>query len=81
MQEVHRYACFAFNAIGEPGSSVVLNVLRVAGLLVPGAFIGASLGGVTGLFYGMAAAEIFAGAVALLWGRRRFGAGNAVSGR
>ena len=76
MQEVHRYACFAFNAIGEPRSSVLLNVLRVAGLLVPGAFIGASLAGITGLFCGMAAAEILAGAAALLWGRRRFATGQ-----
>jgi len=72
MQEVHRYSCFAFNAIGEPMNSIWLNFLRVVVLLIPGAYIGARLGGIVGLFWGMAVAEIIAGAAGLFWSNRRF---------
>ena len=80
MQEVHRYASFAFNAIGEPSRSVALNVLRVVVFVLPGAFIGARLGGLTGLFCGIALAQVAAGSIALRWAHRRFDVAEAAAG-
>ena len=72
MRELHRYTGFTFIGVGRPMSSVAINVIRIVGLLVPCAYIGSVLYGISGIFWGTVVADVAAAAVALMWGHRVF---------
>jgi putative MATE family efflux protein len=58
---------FAFNAIEMPLHASALMALRLAGLVIPLAWIGMKLAGVPGVFTGMAAGQMISGIIALFW--------------
>lgn len=58
---------FAFNAIELPWHSSALMAIRLAVLVMPLAWIGSKLAGVTGIFAGMAAGQMLSGILALFW--------------
>jgi len=58
---------FAFNAIEMPWHASSLMVIRLAGLVIPLAWIGSQLAGVPGIFAGMALGQGLSGIIALLW--------------
>ena len=72
MRELHRYTGFVFIGIGRPFSSVAINVIRIIGFLIPCAYIGSLLYGVSGVFWGTVIADFSAAAIALTWGHRVF---------
>ncbi len=61
----------AFNGAGMPLQASGLSLVRVFGLYVPLAFLGARIAGLTGIFTGIAAANLVAGALAFVWWRRK----------
>jgi Na+-driven multidrug efflux pump len=58
---------FAFNAIEMPWQASLLMAIRLAGLVVPLAWIGATLADVPGIFIGMAVGQGLSGVIALIW--------------
>jgi Na+-driven multidrug efflux pump len=58
---------FAFNAIEMPLQASLLMALRLAGLVIPLAWMGSRLAGIPGIFAGMAAGQMISGVVALFW--------------
>lgn len=56
-----------FNAINMPIRAVILNVVRMFGLYVPFAFLGAKYFGFKGIFAGMTLANLVAGVFAIIW--------------
>jgi putative MATE family efflux protein len=58
---------FAFNAIEMPLQASLLMAIRLAGLVVPLAWIGSQLAGVPGIFTGMAVGQGLSGVIALIW--------------
>ena len=58
---------FAFNAIEMPLQASLLMAFRLAGLVIPLAWLGSSLAGIPGIFAGMAAGQMISGVVALFW--------------
>jgi putative MATE family efflux protein len=58
---------FAFNAIELPWHSSALMAIRLAGLVIPLAWIGSKLAGVPGVFAGMAIGQGLSGILALIW--------------
>lgn len=58
---------FAFNAIEMPWQASSLMAIRLAGLVIPLAWIGAKLAGVSGIFAGIALGQGLSGVIALLW--------------
>ncbi len=61
----------AFNGVGLPFQATGLSLIRVFGLYVPLAYLGAHLAGLTGIFGGILAANLVAGGLAFGWWRRR----------
>lgn len=59
------------NAIGRPIYGLIYTVIRSLVLYVAFIFIGVQLGGLTGAFIGMAAANIISGLIAILWTMKR----------
>jgi putative MATE family efflux protein len=59
-------AAAIFNAVSKPLLAAVLNLVRLFVLVVPLAYLGSSLSGVLGIFWAMSAANLLAGAFALL---------------
>ena len=57
----------SMNAMHRPGAALVLSVIRMFVLFVPGAYIGAYLGGLNGLFVGIMTANLIIGIVAYVW--------------
>jgi putative MATE family efflux protein len=60
-------ATSAFNGMGKPLPGMVLSMLRIIGFNVPFALAGQWLGGLTGLFIGVAFANIAAGVLSQWW--------------
>ena len=60
----------SFNALHQPGSALVLSLIRLFVFYVPLAWLGGKLYGVTGLFIGCVVANIFTAAVAWYWFNR-----------
>lgn len=60
-------ATSAFNGMGKPLPGMVVSMLRIIGFNVPFALLGQWLGGITGLFIGVAAANVAAGLLSQLW--------------
>ncbi|HOX05132.1 MAG TPA: MATE family efflux transporter [Planctomycetota bacterium] len=67
MMEVHRYCSMILTGLHRPASSMALNLVRVAGLLVPLSLLGAHFWGVTGVFVGRLAADLTSGGIGLAW--------------
>lgn len=55
------------NGLHRPLTAGALNVVRMAGLIIPSAYLGARLGGADGLLIGLAGANILAGLVSWVW--------------
>jgi Na+-driven multidrug efflux pump len=62
-----------FNALGMPLKATVLATLRLLALAVPLAWLGSELLGLTGVFLGIAAANLVMGGVAGIYARRELG--------
>ncbi|MFA7257444.1 MAG: MATE family efflux transporter [Kiritimatiellales bacterium] len=58
---------FAFNAIELPWHSSALMAIRLAGFVIPLAWIGSRVAGVPGIFTGMALGQGLSGVIALCW--------------
>jgi Na+-driven multidrug efflux pump len=58
-----------FNGLGRPMVAAGLNLVRMFVLYVPLAWVGSKLYGLTGLFVGICAANMIAGALSLIWMR------------
>lgn len=58
---------FAFNAIELPLHASALMAIRLAGLVIPLAWLGAHWAGIAGIFTGMAAGQAISGIIALFW--------------
>jgi len=58
---------FAFSAIELPWHSSALMAIRLAGLVIPLAWVGSKLAGVPGVFAGMAVGQGLSGILALIW--------------
>ena len=64
-------AAAVFNGLNRPLEGAAMNVLRMFALMVPLAWIGGRLYGLTGLFAGIAASHLLAAVMAITWGRLR----------
>jgi putative MATE family efflux protein len=73
MMEAHRYCGFIFTGMHRPIFTTAITAARVLALLIPLAWLGMRLGGVTGLFWGRLATDLIAGTTALVWARRYIG--------
>lgn len=62
--------CSCYNAIGTPLPSLWLTSIRMLLLYAPLAWIGSFLGEIDGLIYGIGLANILAGILAFIWGRK-----------
>ena len=58
-----------FNALHVPLRATLVALVRLFGLAVPLAFVGSRLAGITGLFWGIAAANLLVGVLAVAMGR------------
>lgn len=58
----------AFNNLGKPGRSTLVNWIKDGVLSMPAAFWFAGIFGASGVIYGQAAAGITVGALSALWG-------------
>lgn len=67
MLEAHRYCTFFFNGMHKPVSSACLNLFRTIVLLLPLTYFGGCLWNIEGVFFGRLAADVTAGACAILW--------------
>ena len=67
MMEVHRYCGFVLTGLHKPASATMLNAVRVLVLLIPLAYLGAYLWGVTGIFCGRLATDLAVGSIGLAW--------------
>jgi Na+-driven multidrug efflux pump len=67
MIEVHRYCTFFMTGLHRPLRSLVLDAVRVIGLLIPLSYLGALTVGVQGAFWGRLISDVTAGGVGLLW--------------
>jgi putative MATE family efflux protein len=66
-------AAAAFNGLQQPITAAAVAATRLFALLIPLAWIGRELGGLSGLFWGVAVGNVLAGVVAYAWfaGRSR----------
>jgi len=65
--EVHRYAGFCMIGIHRPISSAFLNTIRVIVLMIPLAYFGAKLFGISGIFWGRLITDICSAAIGIVW--------------
>ncbi len=66
MMEIHRYCGFFLTGIHKPVFSTVLNAYRIIVLLIPLSYIGSSVYGIRGIFFGRLTTDIIAGATGLI---------------
>lgn len=59
------------NAIGRPLYGLIYTIIRSVILYIAFIFIGVMLAGLTGAYYGVAAANVISGAIALIWTLKR----------
>lgn len=57
----------AFNAVGRPMPSAVLNIIRLIAFMVPFMLVGRHLLGLEGIFLGIALSNILAGMAGIVW--------------
>ncbi len=67
MMEVHRYCGFFLTGLHKPVCATVLNAIRVLGLLIPLAYLGAHFYGVIGVFAGRLATDLIVGSIGIIW--------------
>ena len=65
--EVHRYAGFCMIGIHRPISSAFLNTIRVFILMIPLAYFGAKLFGISGIFWGRLITDICSAVIGIIW--------------
>ena len=65
--EIHRYAGFCMTGIHKPTHSAILNSIRVFILMIPLAYFGSKLFGITGIFVGKLITDICSGIIGVLW--------------
>ena len=65
--EMHRYATSCFTGIHQPIFSAFLTVIRVIVLMIPLAYFGARLFGISGIFCGRLLTDIFSAAIGIVW--------------
>ncbi|MBN1901840.1 MATE family efflux transporter [Candidatus Sumerlaeota bacterium] len=65
--EVHRYAGFCMTGIHRPLSSAFLNLIRMIILMIPLAYFGAKIFGISGIFWGRLVTDICAGIIGIIW--------------
>lgn len=70
MLEVHRYASFCLTGTNRPFQGSMLNIIRVAALLIPLSIVGSALFQVKGIFFGRLATDITAGIIGVWWSGR-----------
>jgi len=59
-----------FNALHKPINSAILNIIKMFGLYIPLAYIGADVFGLKGVFIGASLSSLIAGSIAVLWIKR-----------
>ncbi len=72
MQAITRLIGSTFNAINQPLNAAAVNLVRIAVLFIPLAYLGARFYGLKGMFAGVLVANIVAGIISLFWVRRAF---------
>jgi len=65
--EVHRYATFYLIGIHRPVLSASLTAIRVIILMIPLAYCGAKLFGISGIFWGRLLTDIFSSVIGIIW--------------
>ena len=60
----------SFNALHQPGSALILSIIRLFVFYVPLAWLGGKLYGVTGLFIGCVLANMLTATLAWFWFNR-----------
>jgi putative MATE family efflux protein len=60
----------AFNGLGRPGPALVMSTARMFAIMVPLAWLGGRIAGVTGIFAGLAIANLLSAGLAWWWFRR-----------
>ena len=65
--EVHRYATFCMTGIHQPMSSAFLIIIRTIVLMIPLAYFGAKLFGVSGVFWGRLITDVVSAAIGVMW--------------
>lgn len=65
MMEIHRYCGFFYTGCNRPSAAAWLNLLRIAGLLVPLSLLALYCNSLTGLFAARLIADVTAGAIGL----------------
>lgn len=67
MMHVVTHTGFALNAIHRPMHAGLLTIIRLAGLVMPLAWLGSRVMGLYGVFGGIAVAHLLCGALSLVW--------------
>ncbi|MDD5440084.1 MAG: MATE family efflux transporter [Candidatus Omnitrophica bacterium] len=65
--EVHRYATFCMTGIHRPIVSGILNAIRVIVLMIPLAYFGAKLFGISGVFWGRLLTDVISAVIGIMW--------------
>jgi putative MATE family efflux protein len=65
MEEIFRFAGFAFTGCGRPNTDAALKALRIAGMHIPFSLLAMALGSLAGLFWARLASDILSGAIAV----------------
>ncbi|HPQ41618.1 MAG TPA: MATE family efflux transporter, partial [bacterium] len=66
------YVSMSLNAVGKPVQAALLGFIRAFVFLIPMAWIGAHMFGMTGMYTGLALGPVAAGIIALYFGNRIF---------
>jgi putative MATE family efflux protein len=72
MQAITRLVGSTFNAMNQPLNAAAVNLVRIALLFIPLAYLGARFFDLEGMFVGILVANILAGVISLLWVRSTF---------
>ena len=68
--EIHRYSTFYFTGVGMAKSGAALNIMRVAGFMVPLTLIALCFRSLEGIFSARLAADVLAGTIGCILARR-----------
>ena len=68
--EIHRYSTFYFTGIGRAKSGAALNIMRVAGFMVPFTLAALCFRSLEGIFSARLAADVLAGSIGCILARR-----------
>lgn len=70
MLEVHRYAGFCMTGANQPINASLLNILRMAVLLIPLSISGSRLLQLQGIFWGRLLTDLISGSIGIWWSGR-----------